>query len=719
MKQADWSTRDLTTCRLKLSDELHFAPQEHAGSTYYHIEVPSSGQFYRVGYPEYVFLSLLDGRTTIAQAVTLSARALGARALSQPKALEVAIWLLENGLAQWTEDSTAGWRTSGTSRRRTAGVLQSFNPFWTKLPLLRPQRLLTGLLPVIGWVFSPLMTAVGLLLIGGGVIVIATHGDRFIASSHLIFSPHNWLSMALVWLGLKIVHELAHALVCKRYGGEVREAGLIFILFAPAAFVDVTSSWRFPSKWQRIHVAAAGMYVELVLAALAAMVWSQAESVVVRHALFNTIVMASLSTLVFNANPLMRFDGYYILGDLLEIPNLATEGTRFVRRLGTRVFYGRVPPARELLGVRGWVVRLYGLAAGLWRLVVCISLLAAASILFKGAGLLLRVAGAACWFGKPVFDIARDLYRSYHEVPLLPLRAGIVAASLACFFYVALVWLPWPATVTAPVVVEYTDLSIVRCGAAGFVDKIHVRDGQHVESRELLLELRNDTLPGELRDLQSSVLQADVLHRAALDGHDAAKAQVALSNRQAAVDRLAEVQRQLESLRIYAPVAGHIVARNLRNAIGTYVHEGAELLAVGDEQRKELLVSVSHEQVDDVTPLLGQVVRFRTGDFRVYEGTLSRLEPRASRRLPHPALSALVGGPLAVSQADAEDHPVESQLVEPQFSGVIAVSRETSPQLACGDRGYALLGLSRESIGQHVWNRLTQWLQQLSKLRQQ
>ena len=115
MSTADLSTHELTTCRLRLSDELVYAPQVHADATYYHIEAPSKGRFYRVGHPEYVFLSLLDGRTTLAQAVTLSARALGAQALSQPKALEVALWLLENGLAQLADDPEAAWRTAGGS----------------------------------------------------------------------------------------------------------------------------------------------------------------------------------------------------------------------------------------------------------------------------------------------------------------------------------------------------------------------------------------------------------------------------------------------------------------------------------------------------------------------------------------------------------------------------------------------------------------------------
>ena len=522
--------------------------------------------------------------------------------------------------------------------------------------------------------------------------------------------------MALAWVTLKIVHELAHGLVCRRYGGEVREAGIIFILLAPAAFVDVTSSWRFPSRWQRIHVAAAGMYVEVVLAALAAVLWIQADSVVLRHFLFNTIVMASFSTLVFNANPLIRFDGYYILADLLEIPNLATDGLRFVHQLGARVFFGRAPSVRSLLGGRGWVIRVYGLAAWLWRLLVCVSLLAAASVLFKGAGLALGVAGAACWFGSPLVRMVRELHRQSHETPLLVLRAAAVAAVMTGTLYAVLAWLPWPATVTAPVVVEYTDLSIVRSRTAGFIDKIHVRDGVLVQPGDLLLELRNDELQMELLETQSSISQADVLHRVALNEHDAGRAQVALRNRQALVERLAEIEQQRDGLRVFAPVAGRIVARELDDAIGTYVKEGTELLAVADERRKELLVSVGHEQIDDVAPLLGQTVRLRTGGFDLYEGTLTRLDPRASRHLPHPALSAAVGGPLPVSGAD---NRAEDQLVAPRFPGVITMSPATSAQLACGDRGYALLGFSRENIGQHLWKRFSRWLQQLSKLRRQ
>ena len=194
------------------------------------------------------------------------------------------------------------------------------------------------------------------------------------------------------------------ALACKYHRGEVRETGLIFILLAPMAYVDVTSCWRFPSRWQRIHVAAAGMLAELLVAAVAAITWAHTDSSVVHHLLFNVIVMASLSTLLFNANPLMRFDGYYILADLVEIPNLATDGNRFLKAAASRIFFGEKQRPLQALGFRRWFVRSYGLAAAAWRLLICVSLVTAASVLLHGAGLVLAVAGVFAWFGVAVME---------------------------------------------------------------------------------------------------------------------------------------------------------------------------------------------------------------------------------------------------------------------------------------------------------------------------
>ncbi len=717
MRPNESNTQELIACRIRLADDLVVTPQEHGGTLYYHVELPQEGKFFRVGYPEYVLISLLNGESTLAQALTASVRVLGAQALAQKKALEVASWLLENSLAHLPESTSANPGGRRESAQKGA-LLRRLNPFWMKLRLGHPDRLLTRILPACGWVFSRWAVACGLALIGIALIVALTNRDRFAASAHVIFAPANWLSMGLAWIALKLIHELAHAVSCKRHGGEVRETGLVFILFAPAAYVDVTSCWRFPSKWQRIHVAAAGMYVELVVAALAVVLWQQTDSPVMRHALFNVILMASLSTLLFNANPLMRFDGYYLLADLLEIPNLSIEGTNAMRRMGRRLFWGIPVTDRVHIGWRGAVIGLYGAAASCWRLVVSGSLVAASMWLWHGAGLFLGLLGILAWFGQPLWNLLKECHRQYYESPLMLLRAASVAATVATAAAVALAWVPWPGEVTAPAIVEYTDLSIVRSGTAGFVAHVHVRDGQQVAAGDLLAELRNDELELELRDLELQAAQAELLHRTALNERDAGRAQIVLRNQQALAERLQELREKHAHLRVHAPVPGRVVARHLKHLTDTYVSEGTELLAIGDERWKELRLSIAHDEVADILPLVGEQVRFRLDVGGLHLGTLTRIEPRASRQLPHPSLSATVGGPLAVQESTEPTARKDPQLVAPRFPAVVAITPAVGDVLACGDRGYALLGRYHESIGTHIWRRATLWFDRLGTTRQ-
>ncbi|MCA9174684.1 MAG: hypothetical protein KDB14_09365, partial [Planctomycetales bacterium] len=385
----DPETRELTTSRLRLCSDVVVAPRTRGEEIYYHIESRSQGTFFRVGYAEYVFLSLLDGRHSVAQATTLAVRTLGAKALSQRQAVQTADWALRQRLVQpaGIGEGLAEPEKPGTSR------WQKYNPFWLKLPLGSPDRLLSALTPLVGWLFSPIATLLGCAFMLWGAMTLLSHSAEFGASAATVLAPNNWLWLAAAWVVLKLVHELGHGLACKWHGGEVRDVGVIFVLFAPLAYVDVTSCWRFPNRWQRIHVAAAGMYVELLLASLAAILWTQTDSVATRHLLHNVVIMASLSTLLFNANPLMRFDGYYILSDLLGAPNLAEEGSRAVSGGAAWLFFGKPLSSPRQLGARPWLIRIYGLLSLGWRVLVCASLLAAAAVLWHGAGLLLAAAG--------------------------------------------------------------------------------------------------------------------------------------------------------------------------------------------------------------------------------------------------------------------------------------------------------------------------------------
>ena len=563
------------------------------------------------------------------------------------------------------------------------------NPFWLKLPLGRPDRLIANLLPFLGWLFSRTAVICSGVLFTVAAIAISSHWDRFLAAADAVFSPSNWFWMLACWLTLKVVHEFGHGIVCRRYGGEVREMGIVFILLAPMAYVDVTSSWRFASKWQRIAVAMAGMYVELLIAAVASLAWCCTESRLAAHLLHNLVLMASASTIIFNLNPLMRFDGYYVVSDLLEIPNLYAEGTRFVQRRLASLVFGTRPTGPELAGKTWFCVGVYGVAVTLWRILVCASLVLAASVLLHGIGIVLAVAGVVCWIGIPIKEFVSNLARLLPESPLVVFRAVLVCIAMAISLTVALIYVPNPFAVTVPGIVDYEDLAVVRSGVAGFVQKVHVQDGQLVEAGQLLLELTNHDIVNEYHDIIQTIEQSRIRHRVALNRHQTAAAQMELGDQQALERRLFEKQREYDGLTLRAPVAGRVMGRQLAQLNGAFVDRGQELLAIGNEDRKEIVLSIGHDEIDEVLPSLGKRVSVRIGSRPKIQGTLSRVEPRASTRLTHVAMAATDGGRLTVrpSQDPKATAQQSMELVTPRFRAVIAVPVASSRDLLCGERG--------------------------------
>ena len=169
-----------------------------------------------------------------------------------------------------------------------------------------------------------------LAVVALAIYLVCQNWLEFYAGSQGILSGYGWLWMVATWILLKAVHEFGHASCCHRFGGNVREFGLAFICFFPVAYVDVTSSWKVGNKWKKIATASAGIYVELFVAALAAIGWFCIDDPMIKSGLYNVMVVASITTVVFNINPLMKFDGYYMLADFVEIPNPFTSVLRKV-----------------------------------------------------------------------------------------------------------------------------------------------------------------------------------------------------------------------------------------------------------------------------------------------------------------------------------------------------------------------------------------------------
>ena len=387
-----------------LRQELVFRAQQFAGTPCYVVEDPVSGRFFRVGTKEYAFLSRLDRHWSMGAALNEARRMNPDVHLSVEEARAICQWVARMGLGR--DKSPANMPAEQMSAQQISSLPQSMqrrggrvSPLSVQIPLVHPDRFFQRLTPWFSWIFSLYILPVWLVTIGWAACELIVHHHRLAGASARVLAPGNWIWLVAAWILLKMIHECGHAIACKRFGGEVREAGIIFILLAPLAYIDVTSSWRFRSKWERIVVAAAGMYVELFLAAVAAIVWVRLAPGAWSQICMNVMLTASAMTVVFNANPLMRFDGYYIVSDFIEIPNLYTTGQTYVQYLVRRYLFGVPSSSPSGVGARGVFVRLYGVVCCWWRLVVFWGLVLTAATLLDGMGILISGIAVLVWIG--------------------------------------------------------------------------------------------------------------------------------------------------------------------------------------------------------------------------------------------------------------------------------------------------------------------------------
>jgi len=313
------------------------------------------------------------------------------------------------------------------------------------------------------------------------------------ASDHIL-AADNFLMMGLSFLVLKAFHELGHGYAVKVFGGTVHEIGLMFLVFAPMPYVDASAASEFRSKWQRAFVGAAGMIVEVFIAAVGLYVWLAVEQGLVRALAYNVMLVAGISTVLFNGNPLLRYDGYYILSDILEIPNLAERATRYWGYLVDRYVF-RTDGLREFEAARGerlWLL-VYAPASFLYRVAVLLAIALFVASEYLAVGVAIAIWGLFTGIALPIGKALRRVFTSPH---LRRNRAPAVITTFGLILIVsiALFSIPAPLYTTTEGVVWFPESANVRAGASGFVRRLLVEPGHLVTMGEALLEGEEPTL---------------------------------------------------------------------------------------------------------------------------------------------------------------------------------------------------------------------------------
>jgi len=662
------------------------------GTTQVVLEDKGRAKFYRIGAVEARFIETLieSGSTTDARSRASQLDA----SFTIETAARLCKWLAFNELTAVQKSNVVLQVANQSESKVSTPNLLALAYFW-KIPLINPDQWLQTLVRYFGWFFSPPAMLVGLACFILGVLQTTGRWTEFTNSYENLFTSWRGLALAIAWFVLKVIHETAHGAVCRRYGGEVNDAGFAMILLMPIAYVNVTSSWRFASRWHRLQVTLAGVAAELFVAGLALIAWNMLDSLPLKQAAADLVLLASVSSLLFNLNPLLKFDGYFALADATGVDNLYSYGQRYARYFGARYILGLDVEAPVLPSSRPAWIKLYGISAAVYRVFSVSGMLVAAAALFKGAGVVIAIAGIISFILLPLTTLAKHLWKLHIEAQLSLARLTARLGLLGTLTLGPLWFVPASFTWTAPAIVQYDPPAVLRSRTAGFISKLHVCDGETVTEGQPIITLRNDDLEFELAGLRKELAQAEQQILAAQWHADSSKLGDANSSKVGLSERAAELQIQVDSLVLRSPITGTLVARNMHLLLGTYVKAGHELAVVGCEDSKRLKVSITQYDAKQTDHWINRPLHVVINDQPTIAAELMRLETRADRNSPDDSLLANNGGTLATVNASGNT----LELIEPRVSGYIPLTPTQALQLRSGQRAYVSIGSSYQTLG--------------------
>src|SRR5215213_8722454 len=468
--------------RAKLRPGAQISRQYYRGDRWYVVRDPAGNQFHRLSDPAYRFVGLLDGTRTVEEAWDLCGGQLADDAPTQPEVIQILSHLYGANLvdADVTPDATVLLRRhKKLSQRKLQGRLM--NVLFPRIPLWDPDRFLVRWMPLVRIMFSRFGAVVWLAVVFAALAVVAPHWDKpghslKDAAKYAINLHQNPINVVYLWcvfVFVKLIHELGHAFSCRRFGGECHELGIMFLVFIPTPYVDASTAWSFPNKWHRIFVGAAGMIVELFFAALCTFFWVNTRDPYSLPAqlAFNAMLVASVTTVIFNANPLLRYDGYYILSDWLEIPNLRQKSTEYALGLIKRhVFRVKLQQPLPPVGQRVWLF-FYAIASSIYRIFVGFAIMMLVYFQIPVLGVLMALGGLITWALVPVFKTTKYLML---DPELHRKRPRAIAFTLAMTAAVVILvgLVRFPVNIDQVGVIEPVTKEVIRGRTSGFITRL-------------------------------------------------------------------------------------------------------------------------------------------------------------------------------------------------------------------------------------------------------
>jgi len=690
--------------------------QHYRGIRWHVLQDPASNQFFRLNESAYHYVAMLDGRRSVRQVWQKCMDRFGDAAPTQGEVINLLGQLHASNLlfGDLAPDAKLLFKRHRKHRwREMRGFLT--NLFFIRVPLWNPDRFLNRWIGVFGWLFTWSGFLIWMGIVGTGLWAIGSHTAELTRQVKGVLAPGNLPLLYAALVVVKIFHEMGHAFACKYFGrkagsgGQVHQMGVTFLILTPLPFVDASSAWSLCNKWQRIVVGASGMLVELAIAAMAAVLWVYtAEGTAPNSIAYNIMFVASVSSLVFNGNPLLRYDAYYILLDLIEIPNLESRSRQYFYFLIKRYLWG-IPNAHDpshTAGEKGWLV-FYAIASTLCRAVVFSAIILFLGQQFFAIGVLFAAIVLSGWVVIPFGKLIRFLATS-RELDKLRVRAVFTFSGAVVALLITVGLLRMPDRCRIEGVVEPVDYAVIHMKTAGFVDgflesgsKTSPQGPTIIEASNPDLTTRSDQLQAEFRRLQ--------VNRQFAQTREAAKVQIMDEKMTALKEQIARVDKDLQALALKAPISGTWVAPDIDRITGRYVKRGQRLGVVANLNDLRIRAvagqSVAGRLIKDANPVVA--IRGKDQPDIQLAGRIEKIIPAGQARLPSAALGYSAGGS---TQIDLQD-PSGRLAAEPFFEILVVPGLEANNRVRPGQTMILMFETTAKPLIVQTWRSLLQLFQ--------
>ena len=702
--------------------DLQICAMPLRGTDHVVIKDPLALVYYQLPLLQYRVLDALDGRRSLSDIVGLIQTAGSASSVSAAEILRLIVDLAAKRLI-WSE--RAGTSSSLVKQRddawwrRLGAVLR--NPFFIRLPGLQPGRMLWQASCCLGWIYAPAAVAMAIAFVVASWLFLVLHLDTFAHELPMVTSLLSGNGLWTLWIVvglLKVVHELSHGMACERFGAQCQSIGLAYLFFSPCLYCDVSDAWMIARKSRRIAISLAGIYVELVISTIALWCWRFSGPGLFHQVCLQVFLAGSVATLMFNANPLLRFDGYYVLADWLEIPNLYQRSRQALQRLGARFLLGfRIPdeietPARTTQ----FMLVTYGVASLAYQIPLLLGLWFFLYRTLEPVGLTVVV-----WFCLMVsltLLIGRFLSWSLHmsriQKSLFPVvvRSSITVTLLAGAL-VAIWFCPLRSSLTAPIVIEPRAAQPVYVETPGMVRQVCVHEGDAVEPGTVIVELEDLELDRRLIVLEGLHAANELDFRLAQSIGDPDLMTLAKTAIESSADQIEHARADKDRLRLRATVSGRVMtAQTQRDGtkaasteslsadagllnerlIGTHLNRRTCLCEIAPSHLWQADLWVDQRGRQYLSP--GQEVSVRLEAFSGTVVTGKVVAVGAANEAEVPAiLSTKYGGPFNTQSGQAGEVPVE-----PVYCATIALNDVRLP-VQTGMRGTGRLARPALTVG--------------------